>query len=129
MTEDQDLIERLLNPEEGEADISAKALIGAIVTFVVVVIIASIATWFLVKSWSETGPATALPPPSRPTPATGPALQISPPKDLAALRVKEERLLHATEWIDRGAGIARIPIEEAMGLLVKRAGPPMEDSQ
>lgn len=52
-----------------------------------------------------------------------PGLQVSPPKDLAALRAEEERNLHSTEWVDLKAGIARIPIEQAMALLVKRSKP------
>jgi len=52
-----------------------------------------------------------------------PRLQVSPAKDLAALRAEEDRILHSIQWIDRQAGIARIPIDQAMALLVKRAKP------
>jgi hypothetical protein len=52
-----------------------------------------------------------------------PPLQVSPAKDLAALRAEEDRLLYSTEWVDLRAGIARIPIDQAMALLVKRSKP------
>jgi hypothetical protein len=120
--EEKGPIQRILDSDLSEADIGAKALIGVIVTFVVVVAIAGAAAWILVKRWSESGFVQAPPPPSRFMPAVGPALQISPARDLQDLRTREERLLHSTEWIDRNAGMVRIPIEQAMSLLAKRAG-------
>lgn len=126
--EEKGPIQRILDSDLSEADISTKALIGAIVTFVVVIAIAGAAAWILVKRWSESEFVQAPPPPSRSMPAVGPALQISPARDLQDLRAREERLLHSTEWIDRNARVARIPIEQAMSLLAKRAngtaGPP-----
>lgn len=123
MAENDRMHESLPAPESGEADIRTRALIGAVAAFGALVIISGIAAWFLVKDWAETGNPPG--PPSRPVPAAGPLLQISPPKDLAALRAREDRLLHGTEWIDRERGIARIPIEKAMELRVKRANPPV----
>jgi hypothetical protein len=120
MAEDENIHQPLAYPESGEADIRTKALIGAIVVFAVVVITASLATWLLVKDWSEPGPATTLP--SRPFPAPNVTLQIAPPLDMAELQAREDSLLHRTEWIDQERGIVRIPIEQAMALLAKRAG-------
>jgi hypothetical protein len=122
MAEEKGPLQRILDADLSEADISTKALIGAIVTFFVVVAITGAAAWVLVKRWAEGGPVQAPPPPSHNVPAAGPALQIAPPRDLEALRAREERLLHGAEWIDRNVGIARIPIEQAMSLLAKRAG-------
>lgn len=120
MAENDRMHEPLPAPESGETDIRTRALVGAVAAFGILVVVSGIAAWFLVKDWAETG---AVPePPSRPVPAVGPMLQISPPKDLAALRAREDRLLHGTEWIDREKGLARIPIEKAMELRVKRAG-------
>jgi|GEM_PF-2269040 len=117
--EDRGLPSSLL-PEAGEADISTKALIAAVIIFLVVVIVASAGTWLLIKSWAHIEPTPALPPSPQPTTKVGPPLQIAPARDLRALRAREDRLLRSTEWIDRDAGIARIPIEDAMALLVKR---------
>ncbi|HEY3784803.1 MAG TPA: SCO family protein [Steroidobacteraceae bacterium] len=46
-----------------------------------------------------------------------PRLQPSPHADLVAHRAHERDLLEHYQWIDRDAGIARIPIERAMQLL------------
>lgn len=121
MAEEDRGIPPILVPEAGEADISTKALIAAVIIFLVVVIVAGAGTWLLIKRWAHIEPSPALPPSPQPTVQTEPPLQIAPALDLQALRAREDRLLRSTEWIDQGAGIARIPIEDAMALLVKRA--------
>ncbi|ALJ37054.1 hypothetical protein D9623_15720 [Azospirillum brasilense] len=52
-----------------------------------------------------------------------PRLQGSPARDLQAFRAAEGKELHTLGWVDRGAGLARIPIEDAMALLAKRGWP------
>jgi len=52
-----------------------------------------------------------------------PRLQVAPRDDLRRLRDREEALLHSYGWVDRNAGIARIPIERAIELLVTRRLP------
>jgi hypothetical protein len=49
-----------------------------------------------------------------------PRLQWSPARDLQTFRATEDKDLHARGWVDRRAGIARIPIEDAMALLAER---------
>ncbi|CAI8811268.1 hypothetical protein [Methylocaldum szegediense] len=122
MAEQDRGIPPILSPEAGEADISTKALIAAVIIFLVVVIVASAGAWLLIKRWAHIEPSPALPPSPQPTVQTEPPLQIAPALDLQSLRQREDRLLQSTEWIDQGAGIARIPIEDAMALLVKRTG-------
>ncbi|MBZ9671903.1 hypothetical protein [Mesorhizobium sp. ES1-3] len=53
----------------------------------------------------------------------GPALQHLPGADLAAFRKQEEEELGKLAWVDRGAGIARIPIEDAMKLVAAQGLP------
>jgi hypothetical protein len=55
--------------------------------------------------------------------ATFPRLQISPPRDLAAFRAQEDAELNTYGWINRTAGVARIPIDQAMNLLLQRGLP------
>jgi hypothetical protein len=43
-----------------------------------------------------------------------PRLQIDPAADLAALRAAQQRILAGYGWVDRGRGVARIPIGQAM---------------
>jgi hypothetical protein len=49
-----------------------------------------------------------------------PRLQERPIEDLHALRAAESRLLGGYSWVDRDAGVARIPIDRAMELTVQR---------
>ena len=52
-----------------------------------------------------------------------PRLQANPTADLRKSRVSEETKLHSYGWVDREAGVARIPIERAMQLTVERGLP------
>ena len=46
-----------------------------------------------------------------------PRLQAAPIRDLEELRHAEDAVLHGYAWVDRQAGIVRIPIDRAMELL------------
>ena len=48
-----------------------------------------------------------------------PRLQTAPAKDLAALRAEEDTVLGSYGWVDRGAGVVRIPIERAKKLVAE----------
>ena len=52
-----------------------------------------------------------------------PRLQTNPRQDLRDLRSAEDTVLTSYGWVDKNAGIARIPIREAMKLTVKRGLP------
>jgi hypothetical protein len=52
-----------------------------------------------------------------------PRLQVAPQEDLAAFRAREESVLHSYGWIDRQAGVVRIPIERAMDIIAQRGLP------
>ena len=52
-----------------------------------------------------------------------PRLQTNPRQDLRALRSREDDMLHTYGWVDRRAGVAHIPIEDAMKLTVQRGLP------
>ena len=51
-------------------------------------------------------------------PAPAPRLEADPAADLAAERAQQRQRLQSYHWVDRDAGIAQIPIERAMALLV-----------
>src|SRR5262245_9669367 len=48
----------------------------------------------------------------------GPHLQTQPFKDIYMLRQSEQNKLTSYEWIDKNSGTARIPIDEAMRLVI-----------
>jgi hypothetical protein len=52
-----------------------------------------------------------------------PRLQTNPRQDLRDMRVAEDRALHSYAWVDKGAGVVRITIEDAMRLTVERGLP------
>ena len=52
-----------------------------------------------------------------------PVLQIDPVADLKAYEAQEEALLHSYGWVDKGAGVARIPIDRAIELIAKQGLP------
>src|SRR5438093_6743459 len=62
-----------------------------------------------------------------------PRLQPSPPgwstprEDLQKLRAEEDEILRSYGWVDKNAGIVRIPINEAMKLTVKKGLPVRTD--
>jgi hypothetical protein len=58
-----------------------------------------------------------------------PRLQDTPQQDMSALRAKQESLLKGYGWVNKEAGIARIPIEEAMRIVVERGLPSRETAK
>jgi len=52
-----------------------------------------------------------------------PRLQTNPREDLAELRAKEDQVLTSYGWVDKNAGVVRIPIDEAMKLTLQRGLP------
>jgi len=52
-----------------------------------------------------------------------PRLQVTPRQDLRDLRAREDQALNSYQWVDRSAGVVRIPIAEAMRLTVERGFP------
>jgi hypothetical protein len=52
-----------------------------------------------------------------------PRLQRFPLEDITNFRIGEEAALHQYGWVDRNAGIVRIPIEDAMRLTLERGLP------
>jgi hypothetical protein len=106
--------------------------VGGIVVFVVVLLVAAVVihggVWALYRYFdaqsARRGPAEfplattsirRLPP--------EPRLQTDPRDDLANLRRSENEVLQSYAWVDRGAGVVRIPIAQAMKLTAERGLP------
>jgi hypothetical protein len=66
------------------------------------------------------GPAANAPP--QPFQGTAPLLQPAPQPDRVRYMQDKRHLLDSYGWVDRQAGIARIPLDEAMRLLAARGG-------
>lgn len=52
-----------------------------------------------------------------------PRLQTNPRQDLIDMRRGEDAILNGYSWVDRNAGVVRIPIDEAMKQTVQRGLP------
>ena len=59
----------------------------------------------------------------------GPRLQVRPEIELAAFRAQEDAILSSYAWVDKEQGIVRIPVEEAMRLVVERGMPVFESPE
>jgi hypothetical protein len=119
--------ERPVNPEVRfeKTDVDAGGLLKA--GFVVVAV--TVATVFFlywlyfvfVRQEAARQPA---PPVLKPTAGVlsppPPLLQTGPAVDLHTFREQEDRILGGYAWVDKERGVVRIPIEEAMRLVVSR---------
>jgi len=72
------------------------------------------------------GPENRLPP--EPRLQGAPGHEVHPIEELKDLRAAEDALLNSYGWVDRNAGITRIPIERAMDKLL-RQGLPVRSKQ
>jgi hypothetical protein len=122
----------LHNPDTAheETDIN----IGAIVTFVVglavTALVIQLAMWgmfkVLDKVEEKADPSLspyAAAPAMKGEDFPAPSLQRTPWTDLKALRAEEAAHLHSYGWVDEQAGIARMPIDKAKALLLKKGLP------
>jgi len=104
------------------SDLNPRA-IGISLAILAVLILGSIlvSRWFQEYAASRQGNAGApvaaakLPP--------GPRLQVEAVKDMREFRAAEDAILATYGWVNREAGLVRIPIDRAMELLVDRGLP------
>jgi hypothetical protein len=87
---------------------------GALLLFVALAAIGVKLIFDTVPTW--------LPQPANVSPQS-PDLQTAPKQDLTAFRSEEDRQLKTLGWVDRNAGIARIPIDDAMWAVVSNGLP------
>jgi hypothetical protein len=120
------------NHETSDVDINAVFKFGAglVITFVVVsAIVFGLFRYFQAReSHGEpaeyplaVGQDNRLPP--------EPRLQTNPREDLQELRTKEDELLKSYGWVDKNAGVVRIPIEDAIRLTLQRGLPARQETK
>lgn len=105
------------------------AVAGMVVLMIMTGLIVS---WLMAREWVKTRPldrsilergtivAAGVEPLAR---FPRPNLQLNPHEDLLALRAREDEELTNYGWIDRKAGVVRIPIKRAMELIAERGLP------
>lgn len=129
------------------ADVNIRALIGSAIALFVIVVTAQLVIWGLFVFFENE--ATAKDPSISPLAAApvtmpnnqmgtatfspetvgGPQLLANEPMALHEQRDKEQKLLHGYGWVNQGAGVARIPIDEAKKLIVERGLPVREGEE
>ena len=111
-------------------DINARAVawfgLGLVITFLVIFLMAR---WLLGIFGAQHSVGTAV------TQISGqqmqppqPRLQSNPAGDMARFRAWENGILTNYSWVDRPAGVVRIPIERAMDLIAERGLPAQQFS-
>jgi hypothetical protein len=112
-------------PSHERSDVSGRGAAWFAVSLVVGVALAGLFVWWMEVRLDHSGFVW----PHQPTradpqfQAPGPVLQTVPAGDLEALRAAEEKALQNCEWIDRNAGVIRIPVERAREVILKRGLP------
>lgn len=107
-----------------DQDISIRGLVVSTIALVGLMVVTGVLMWFLSAGLREARvaadpPLPKLPEARQPYEIRGPRLQADPPADMAAFRAAEEESLNRWEWADESNGVAKIPIERAMELLVE----------
>jgi hypothetical protein len=111
-----------------ESDVNVAGVVVFVVVLVVVAVLIQGAVWVLYRQFERTAARSATV--EFPLAATAmrrlppePRLQTDPRDDMANLRRMQDEVLDSYAWVDRNAGIVRIPIERAMTLVVERGLP------
>ncbi len=112
-----------------ESDVNIRAILGFAAGLIVVAIVIHVAIWGLFRFFDARATHQAEQP-EYPLAAKQeqrlppePRLQTNPRQDLADLRAAEDVTLSTYGWVDRNAGVVRIPIDEAMKLTLQRGLP------
>ena len=114
-----------------ESDVNVSAIIRYGIGLLVIAALAHVFLWWLQGTYSRqsqraqtqvyplaAGQQNRLPP--------SPRFQQNPQQELQDLRARQKALLEGYGWVSKDAGIARIPIEDAMKMVVERGVPVRE---
>ena len=115
-----------------ESDVNIGPILGFGAGLSIVAVFVFFLVWVLFTYLSSREAARV--PPQYPMAATErdrlppePRLQTNPRQDLSDLRAAEEQILGSYGWVDRNAGVVRIPIEEAMRIVVQKGLPTRQE--
>jgi hypothetical protein len=114
-----------------ESDVNVVAIIRYGIALLVIGVLIHVFLWWLQGTYSRqsqraqtqvyplaAGQQDRLPP--------SPRFQENPQQELQDLRAKQKALLEGYGWVNKEGGIARIPIEDAMKMVVERGVPVRE---
>jgi hypothetical protein len=107
-------------------DISFRSIIRFAVSIVLLVLVAYVLMWGafeLLADRAAKSDTPVSPVASRTQVPPGPRLQASAATDMRSFRAHEDSLLNGYGWVDKGTGVARIPIGRAIDIVAQRGLP------
>ena len=104
--------------ETADVDGPRIGLVAGVLAIALVVVAG--AAWGALHLLRHETDRTLFPTAATPTQMPSPPLQSAPAIDLRALREQKRAMLSEYRWIDQDQGIVRIPIEQAMEVLIAR---------
>jgi hypothetical protein len=118
------------NPEvhHEESDVNIRGILmfgGALIVAAIVIhlVVGALFKYFDIREARQAAPEYPLAAAEENRLPPEPRLQTNPRQDLADLRAREEQALAGYSWVDRNAGIVRIPIDEAIKKTLERGLP------
>lgn len=110
-----------------KSDLKPKPIVLFAVALTVATILVFVAAYGLVGFfgwWDRSRLETPASPLATRAVPSEPRLQVNAPRDFTSLLAAEQEVLTTYAWVSKEAGIARIPIERAMQLVLERGLPP-----
>jgi hypothetical protein len=104
-------------------DLNTKAIIRVALILVCVVAVSAAIIFLLWREWRP-GKAYGGPNAAMNFQVAQPVLESAPVADRQAYDADKARLLNSWQWIDPQAGIARIPVDQALRIMAERGGKP-----
>lgn len=104
-------------PDYRGSDLHVRAMRLTALAIVGTIVLAAVAAALLLRA---RGPAQNTP--AKPFTGAAPLLQPAPQIERAAYFDEKRRVLDNPGWVDRRAGIARIPLADAMRIMAARSG-------
>lgn len=115
-------------PPQFDREVSVRGITAFVVGLAAVSLVAFLWMWSLAVR-AKLGLIAKDPAPSpmpeanQPRPRPAVALQADPNGDMARFRAQEEAALATYAWVDREAGVARIPVDRAIELVAEQGLP------
>jgi len=109
--------------EQAPDRLHRRTMLGVTAASIVITAVALVVAWVLLEAWGQE-PRAVAPPVAPRTIGTLEQTLILDTERGIALRAEQQASLHRWAWVDRDAGVARIPIDEAIEALVAAPIPP-----